>query len=247
MKILIAIPSYNRPYDIDKRTGYWLKQLTKFDYKVFVEPQESLYYEQSMGAENIIETNDNNGLVGQLVDIGNYAKENGYDLVTKIDDDTYYSLPGKGKAYGCEIIEKSLTEIVKRFSENDNLGVVGFTAGMDYIYNKEAGFKKRKKPIYGTAVVRPEVFTTMDRRGMMFADLLVSLSCKDLGLGIETYYGCQEQRITLKNKGGLQSFDRTAIAKKSYEIMLEKYPKIKPLEDGKYKNDFFDIDVSEYF
>lgn len=247
MKLLVAVPSYNRPYDIEKRTGYWLKDLKQFDYKVFVEPSEAIYYEQSIGKDNIVVTKDGIGLVGQLVAIGNYAKKNGYDLVTKIDDDTYYTLPKRGKAYGREIIENSLNDIVERFTNDKNLGVVGFASGMDYIFNKNVGFKKRKKPIYGTAVVRPEVFTSMDGRGKMFADLLISLSCKDLGMEIETHYGCQEQRITLKNKGGLQSFNRTEIAKETYKIMLEKYPEITPLKDGKYKDDFFDIDISYYF
>ena len=108
MKTLIAIPSYNRPYQILKRTGCWLKDITKFDYKVFVEPSESIYYSQSIGEENIVETSDNCGIYGQLISIGKYAIENGYDLVTKIDDDTYYT-DDKNKKKNAHIsIEKAL-------------------------------------------------------------------------------------------------------------------------------------------
>ncbi len=54
MKMLVAIPSYNRPYNIEKRTGYWIKEIKNADVKVFVCPSQYLYYSQVIPQDMLI-------------------------------------------------------------------------------------------------------------------------------------------------------------------------------------------------
>ena len=247
MRLLVAVPSYNRPYQIEKRTGYWLKQLKEFDYKVFVEPSEALYYAQSIGTDNIVETNDNNGLYGQLIDIGQYTIENGYDLVTKIDDDTYYTNDVFKKKDASKVIEQSLKEIVNRFRSVDNLGAIAFSRGMDYFYNKGIGFKPRYKGIYGTCVCKPEILVKLNRQYKCFADLMISLKSREMGFDNETYYNCTENSVMLTNEGGLQSMDRMKISSETLDMILRDYPEAKEIHGGKYEGKIKDIDLNFYF
>tara|TARA_R110001592_G_scaffold311602_1_gene586537 strand:- start:1080 stop:1823 length:744 start_codon:yes stop_codon:yes gene_type:complete len=246
MKALVCVPSYDRPYVIDKRTGFWLKSLKDNPYKVFVEPDQSLYYSQTFSNNNIVETGNKIGLYGQLIAIGKYGIENGYDLITKIDDDTYFTDEKRKKTRASEVFDDSLNEIKERFANNPKLGVVGFTRGMDYFYNKGKGFKTRKKPIYGTCVARPEVFANLDPNFYTFADLFISVVCKELGYEIETYYNCNENRLDFTNDGGLQSSNRKALSLLTIERAIAKYPKCKIIENGLHGDKITDLDVSFY-
>lgn len=246
MKTLITVPSYNRPYVIEKRTGFWLKELKNDPFKIFVEPDQYLYYNQTFDSENLVETNNNIGLYGQLIAIGEYGVKNGYDLITKIDDDTYFTNEKYKKKGASKVFDLSMQEIKKRFEENPKLGVVGFTRGMDYFYGKGKGFKTRKKPIYGTCVARPEIFANLDPTFYTFADLFISVVCKQMGYEIETYYNCNENRLDFTNEGGLQSINRKEKSLLTIERALKKYPECKVIKDGLHGDKITDLDVSFY-
>lgn len=98
MKLLVAIPSKGRSKAIFKRTMRWVTR-SGFDVKVFVEPAEIEAYRA-----NIADANHENYLdikPEQFIDIGkndqglgyvntfmaNYALENDFDLVFRMDDD----------------------------------------------------------------------------------------------------------------------------------------------------------------
>ena len=246
MKALVTIPSYNRPYEIEKRTGYWLKELKQFDYRVFVEPSQVMYYEQSIPSDKIVATKDDNKLYGQLISIGQYAIDNGYDVVTFIADDMYYTNDQYKKKEASKVVDQMMSECVKRFEEFPKLGVVAFARGMDYFYNKNQGFIRRKKPIWGSCVVRPEILLKLDPTFYTFADLFIAVECVEMGMYIETYTNCTENGVDFKNEGGLQSFDRRKLSEITCERALKKYPECKLVRNGLHGEKILDLDVSFY-
>jgi hypothetical protein len=244
MKVLLAVPSYNRPYDIEKRTSFWLKKLEGIDWRVFVEPKEMIYYSQTIPESNIVETHNQNNLMGQIVDIYNYALNNGYDIVMKCDDDMMFKEKGVKKNEVHKTIEKHLPIIIEQFKKDSKLGSVNISKPMPYLYNKKYVFKNSMKPIYGNWITRTEILASLDKSLILFDDLYLSIETKLKGYDINVYYGCYEDAIGEKNEGGLQSLDRKSISVDSYKIAKKIYPKIKEWSNSKSKN--FDIDVTEY-
>ena len=96
MKVLVAIPSYNRPYAIEKRTGFWLKKLKGIDYKIFVREDQFLYYNQVFDEKNIVQINVKT-FRETINEIQKYALLHNYDLVHKFDDDMSFKRLGMAK------------------------------------------------------------------------------------------------------------------------------------------------------
>ena len=197
MKLLLAVPSYNRPYDIMKRTGFWLKELSgTTNWKVFVEPQEEIYYSQSLGSENIIETGDDIKLIGQVEHIYKYAKDNGFDLVMKCDDDMLFKQRGSKKQDASKVFTDHIQKIIRFFEENESCGSVNISKPMGYLHWKnDDKFKLSKKPIYGNWITRTENLVNLTKDLLLFDDLLLSIETKKQGKDIYVYYGCYEDAI----------------------------------------------------
>ena len=72
MKILIAVPTYKRPYVLEKRAWYFLKDLKNADVKIFCDEDEEIYYEQVAGDHVVAGAKQGrpNGLIAQLNYIG---------------------------------------------------------------------------------------------------------------------------------------------------------------------------------
>ena len=243
MKILLAIPSHNRPYDIEKKVMYWIKDV-KVDWKVFCEENQAMYYEQSVGKDNLVTTPDGSGLMGQIVEIGKYAKENEYSLVLKMDDDMRFTADKIKKHETPIVISKYLKLVAKEF-ENPDVGMITVSKPMEYRYGNKEGFKKRRKPVYGNYIVRTEYLLKLRKELLLFDDLWISIEVKQDGKQMLTYQGAYEDAITHKNAGGLQSYDRDQLGRDAYEIAKEYYPLIEELQDSKHKK--FDISVKNYF
>lgn len=244
MKILVAVPSYNRPYDIEKRVGWWLKQVKGVDFRIFVEPSQAMYYEQSFDVENIVETKDDNGFMNQIIDIGKYATKNKYDLVFKIDDDMKFSARGVRKDGTVELFQNIINELKEKFLNTKNIGAINIAKPMTYMHSEKKGFKARKKPIYGNYIMDPKYLVMMKPEMLLFDDLFLTIEVKKDKKDIYTYLGAYEDAITHTNQGGLQSFDRNDIGFKGYEFAKTIYPRIEELENS--KNNCFDIDISFY-
>lgn len=243
MKLLLAIPSHNRPYDIQKKVMYWVNDVD-VDWKVFCEEDQSMYYEQSVGKDNLVLTPNGSGLMGQIVEIGKYANDNGYDLVLKMDDDMRFTAD-KIKKHETPIVIKKYLKLVQREFENPNVGIVTVSKPMEYRYGPKQGFKNRKKPVYGNYIVRTEYLLKLRKELLLFDDLWISIEVKLDNKKMLTYQGAYEDAITHKNEGGLQSYDRDQLGRQSYEIAKEYYPLIEELQDSKHKK--FDISVKNYF
>lgn len=168
MKILIAIPSKGRVDTIFKRTLRWVVR-TGFDVRVFVEPQEiELYREAARDAnyQNRTTINDQN-----FVDIGNtggglsfvkgfikqYAIENGYDLVFKMDDDVLrFSSRGRNKPDDKMIIDFAVMVGKCRvaFGRYPDVAAIGFPYRNELFEPKEwTGINLRLLTCY---IIRPE-------------------------------------------------------------------------------------------
>jgi hypothetical protein len=242
MKTLIAIPSYNRPYEIEKRTLYWVRQMN-YHWAVFVYESQAKYYRQITGRNHIVTCEDGLGLVGKMKKVHEYAELNNYDLVLKIDDDMKFSRDGAKKTDAAQVCTDYLDEVIPLF--NEEVGLINVAKPMSYRYGPKEGFKIRKSPIYGNYLVRTSLMKNLRAELLLFDDLWVSVETKLAGLKILQYMGAYEDAITHKNAGGLQSYDRDELGRRSYEYAKTIYPKIEILKDSKHKK--FDISVKNYF
>jgi hypothetical protein len=243
MKTLIAVPSYNRPYDIDKKTLYWLKDM-KYDWKVFIYQSQARYYSDSVGIDNLIPCNDGIHLCGKIAHIYEYAKYHKYDAVFKVDDDMRFSSDGVDKKDAAKVCSKFLEEANELF-KNPDVGLINVSKYGSYKWSDKQGFKKRKKEIASNYYIRTELLKNIHSKLILFDDLWVSLETKLAGKDIYQYFGAFEDAATHKNKGGLQSYDREKISRQSYEYAKTIYPKIEILENPKHN--LFDISVKKYF
>lgn len=245
-KLLIAVPSLGRAYDIEKHAGFWLKQLTRYEYKLFCEPRERIYYAQTMPLKNIVFTENHCGLLGQITHIRNYAKENGFTYVMKCDDDMWFLKKKTSKKRSAETLENALDEIVSEMDLDESIGGVTITKAAGYMRNSsnELWLYKKNKPFYSNSISRTELFKVPDC-AEIFIDLSLSLQCVTNGFSTKTYGRAYESCITFKNKGGFQSTQRDELSRKVYPKLKEIYPEIKERPDT--KNPCFDIDVSHYF
>ena len=116
-RLLIAVPSLGRPYDIEKHTGFWLKQLQRYDYRVFIEPKERIYYSQVIPMNRLVITENDAGLKGQIKNIRKFAELKGYDFVMKCDDDMWFLKRGAQKDRSASTLETALDEIAAKIEE----------------------------------------------------------------------------------------------------------------------------------
>jgi hypothetical protein len=248
MKLLLAIPSYNRPYEIEKRTGFWLKKLQYSHWKVFVEPDQAVYYAQTIPKAHLVVTGNNIGLVGQLRMIARYAIRKGYDLVWKIDDDMMFKRKGIKKHQIHEVVEQTIPDLTERFSQDADLGVINIAMPRDYmykqVYNDSPKFYTKKKwMVKCSYVVRPEDMDYTDGN-YTFDDVEIGLIDMEKRKKIEFYAGCYNDNLIRENQGGLQSFDRDEKARQSLAALVKRFPKIK---EAWFDRLGVDIDISAYY
>jgi len=244
MKVLIAIPSHNRPYDIEKKLGYWLPYMM-YDYKIFVEENQEMYYSQSIGSTHLVLTPNGSGLIGQLIEIGKYAESHGYDLVLKMDDDMRFTKDKSPKDETSLVVSEYIKSAIDLFTSRQDVAITNVVKPATYRYSNKEGWKIRQKPIYGNYMIRTEMFKCLTHEMLLFDDLVFSIEARKQGKMIYQYYGAYEDAITHKNAGGLQSYDRDQLSRKAFEYLKTKYPLLKEMPNN--KNGVFDIDVSQYF
>lgn len=140
MKLLIAIPSKGRPKELFTRTMRWVSR-AGYDVRVFVEPQELEEYREAatdanylfrldIKPEQFIDIGENDkGLGFAKSFIANYAKENGYDLVFKMDDDVN-RFSGRGKRKADDLMLLEFCEMVGKcrvtFGKYPDVAAIGF-------------------------------------------------------------------------------------------------------------------------
>ena len=245
-RLLIAVPSLGRPYQIEKHTGFWLKQLEGFEYRIFIEPREKIYYRQTCDPRKLVVTENDIGLKGQIYKIREYAQENGFKYVMKCDDDMWFLKKGVSKKRCNETIQHALSQIVYELEADESIGGVTITKAAGYLRNptNSLWLYKKNKPFYSNSISRTELFNVPEEADI-FVDLCLSLECVTKGYSTKTYGRAYESCYTFKNKGGFQTTNRDELSRKVYEKLKKVYPEIKERPDT--KNPCFDIDVSSYF
>jgi len=241
MKVLVAIPSYNRPYDIEKRCGFWLKKLEGIEWKIFVREEQILYYSQSIPRHNIVGINVST-YRETINAIGSFARENGYDLVHRIDDDMSFKKLGMSKRADCNIVyQKTYNDVVQKFIDDENVYGISVSKPMFHIRMRDTMYARDNKALYGNQWLRSEIMILPE--GIeLFDDIYMTLEILRLGKKTLTYCGSYEDSVMYKNSGGLQSINRNEASIETIKTMQKYFPQVK---QGIYKGDenLVDIDL----
>lgn len=232
MKILIAIPSKNRSEKIAKKTLSWVTKLP-YGWRVFVEPQDRASYAIYVDQDQLVTLAQNDqGLGYAKREIKAYALKHGYDLIFKVDDDVPLWSPGYGsyqenKESTPATVAQALQECAELFGRFGTLGAICFNYKMFmHIQGGKPRYAKNSR-LQTVYVIRSELFSG-DPAIQCFEDFMQTLllwrdGYKTLRMN---YFGFSsgDTNYAGKGAGGLQSFDRVALARKEAEYILETYP-----------------------
>ena len=247
MKLLIAIPSKGRSKSIYRRTLRWITR-TGYDVRIFVEPQDIEAYRAGIEHANYSEWLDIHP--DQFIDIGQndqglgyakdfikqYALDNGYDLVFKMDDDVLRFAPrGPFKDDGGMIIDfaGAVGACRKAFGRYPDIGAIGFPYRNE-LYETAKEWTHINARLQTCYIIRAELlqggFNTLEDFAQ-YAYLrsqnkvttrygLIGIDCAEVGTG----------------KGGLQAFDREAQLDVEIPKLQEIYPAVrfKPVKGKKW-------------
>lgn len=227
MKVLIAVPTYKRPYILEKRAWYFLKDLKNADVRVFCDEDEEMYYEQVAGDRVVVGAKQGkpDGLISQLNFIGEYARNNGYDIVWKVDDKLTLHKGGVKKKDIVPYIDEYILKIVDKFKEGAD--AIGTCKAREYLHSDKSGFQPRYKPFDASYFLKSE-YLSLDTNVFSMDELQVyfKLATED-HLDVWTCFDMYIDNPMGKFEGGLQMFDRLEESKNCLEILTSKYPEIR--------------------
>ena len=239
MKVLLAIPSYNRPYEIEKKTSFWLKKLVDIDWKIFVREDQYIYYSQVIPEENLI-TIFVNSYRETINEIGKYARKNNYDLVHRIDDDMSFKQLGRAKKKDVHLVYHDLyNEIVEKFKTDPDVYGISVSKPMAHIRNKDKVWTRPNKCLYGNQWLRSEIME-LPKGIELFDDVYISLLILEMNKKTLSYTGAYEDAEILKNEGGLQSINRNLVSIETIKIMSKIFPNVR---QGNYKENENIVDI----
>lgn len=245
MKVLIAIPSYNRPYAISSKLLFWIEKLEGIDWRIFVRAEQLRYYKQVVTDSSRLEPIEVNNFRETINAIGEYGRVNGYDLIMRVDDDMSFLSREHKKAEAHINFQNAYEAIVSQFENEPLLGGVSVIKPLPYLYAGGKLWSRQGKMLLGNHIIRTQFFGLPE--GIeLFDDVYHSLVIKDAGYKLRSYAGCYENALVLKNEGGLQSTDRNEMTKHSFVYMQKLFPDVK-LSNYKGRDGIVDIDASSYF
>lgn len=239
MKVLLAVPTKNRyrEHQIQKNTLSWIVH-TKYDWRLFVEPQDYDNYRKL--TKNIVRIDQNDkGLGYSKVCIKQYAEKNGYDVVFKIDDDIInFQYTGFGRTVKNLTKEKRVRDKVDPLIENSVKAFKIFKdlGGISIVYG---GGKYKSEVVEEWMAVNKRLQTCY----LIRTELLCPPSCGILPCfeDFSTYLNLRKKGyFTLQygltgmiyeevgaNDGGIQDFNREKLAIKAKAILQALYPGLK--------------------
>jgi hypothetical protein len=203
-KVLCCIPSKGRPDNIEKYVKPLMAKL-QLPYKVFIEPQDKEHYPQN---DNIHVIPDNNMGLGYVsTHMKAYAEENGYELIFRVDDDV--------AAIGT--LEEDMKAVLTVFKV-PQIKAVCFPYDFEWYAITKKLFSRVNKRIQTCYIIRASSFNPRPQIKCFedfyyFLDIITNKG--------KTLY-CSRHGIKCpavgSNKGGLQAFDRSELAKASIKI-----------------------------
>lgn len=226
MKFLVAIPSKNRLETLTKFTWAWAK-LLDFDVRVFVEPQDEELYLSAIPRANLVNIGANNmGLGFAKKYIQSYAKENGYELVFKLDDDTKSFTDvrkGLSQEESARFMNTMLPTMILMFQEKKNLGAIAFPYSFQ-MFDVSQAFSPAKK-MQSSYLVRTDLLCS-PYEFSVFEDFSVGLWCLTKGYKILKFnLSGQVQGVAVgAGTGGIQDFNRGELVPKEAELLRKIYP-----------------------
>lgn len=245
MKLLIAIPSKGRANTIFKRTLRWVPR-TGYEYRVFVEPQE---IDEYRGAANTGNYDNYTDITDEhFVDIGKtdqglsyaksfikqYAQDNGFGLVFKMDDDVL-RFNGRGRNKPDDEMVLKFAEAVgacrSAFGKYPDVAAIGFPYRHELFEPKQwSAINARLQSCY---LIRTEHIQDGFNTFEDFAQYIYIRSKNKVTLR----YGLLgiDAADVGKNKGGCQVFDRNAQSVKEAKALRKLYPALK-FKEVKGKN-----------
>lgn len=229
MRCLVFIPSKGRPENIKKFVQPFMGRL-KLDYKIFVEPQDAATY--PFENVEVIDANDK-GLGYATSCAKAYAKSHGYELMFKVDDDVK----------GIGSIENDIEKVLAAF-KIEKIGAVVFPYSFEFYSKSTKLFTRVNKRLQTCYIIRERLFRPSPDVST-FEDFYQYLL---LRTGAYDTLFCSKHLIECSpvgsGSGGLQVFDRQAMAKKEIAIFRAIDPTIaiitKPNKPWKYEPKFTD-------
>jgi len=242
-QILIAIPSRSRAEGLKKDTHSFIKH-SKFPYKIFVEPQQYESYSKSFTDDElvIIDANDE-GLCYAKLCIQEYARENNYKYVFKMDDDInnirVRNITELKEIHKVDRKFRTQTFLDKAIDDSliilEELG--SQIKGVSFCYGQELRqedlsiiWDRLNKRFQSSYIVETEHLFPypehLDNSGFEDFDTFFHLVHSGFNTVRHEQLGL-DYRPVGKNAGGVQDFDRGAAVLKTKEIMSEKYPYLK--------------------
>lgn len=244
MKTLIAIPSKGRVQQLQKNTLKWATQIKEADLIVFVEPQDfEAYSNELVGINFVVLPENDKGLGYAKKIIGEFAKEQGYEVIIKLDDDikSFNKRSVKSTPEGsAKNLSEALATAIALFNKYSDLAAVGFPYRFELWGPKRlAAMNARLQTAY---IIRTQDWHG-DERISTFEDFVQFLRIRlnnrftlrigDIGI---------DCAAVGEGEGGLQVFDREEMAQKEIDIIRsEMYP---PLEVRAANNKRWSVEPS---
>lgn len=230
MRTLIAVPSKNRVETLRKNALAWVP-LVGIDYIVFVEPQDFGNYLEVVDSHHLLCLEKNDMGLGYVKNfIKQYATENGYELIFKVDDDTKgftdYRISAKSPEESAKNVKKFLALFEEQVWHHQEIKAVAFPYSFHMF--DEFDFKPTKK-VQSTYMVRTEWLCVQGKEFSVFEDFAVGLNIV-VNNGFVMKYGKSGQMVGVpvgEGTGGLQDFDRTALVEKEAAMLREIYPPLR--------------------
>ena len=199
MRLLIAVPSKKRPQVFEKFTKQFI---SKFDCDKILVLEKEDYNDYDFENKLMLEKS-NQGLSYSLKAIKNYALENNYDLIFKIDDDV--------KSIGT--VWEDIDKLIKPFETHLELGAICFPYRFQFYDINKKLFTHVNKRLQTCYIIRTSCYFIDQKTSNLFEDFYNFMMLRKQG-----YFTlfCSRHGIDCKpvgeGNGGIQCFDRKKLA-----------------------------------
>lgn len=241
MRILVAVPTKGRVDTITKNTLSWLWK-TKYDWKLFVEPQEKATYLRlypMLADKLVVLPEDNQGLMYAIGRIKAYAMAHRYNAVFKLDDDVkgWYGATRKRSKTPVQDFERVVDDVLTAMSVDQTIGGVSFPYSHQ-MFDVEGKWADSGR-FQSCYIVRSSlIYHNPNVR--VFTDFSNYVHIRSLGMSVKRYkwLGMDIQPVA-QYAGGLQMLDRASFYEDSIKALKADFPflRFRDVEGKKWKQE----------